>query len=357
VVKTNRLFSRLKRKASPLLDRLPRLWPYILISLIALLLIFIIPRLFNLLKNPSRTALSFIQNPEQILKNTQGRTNVVLLGKGGAIHETPDLTDTIIFISHHHPSGETIMLSLPRDIWVDSLRARLNTAYYYGNLKKPGGGLILAKASVEEIIDQPIHYIAVLDFQGFINIIDILGGIEINVKTAFDDYKYPIPGKETATNINDRYLHLHFDQGSQIMDGDRALKFVRSRNAQGDEGTDYARAARQQQVITALIKKAISSKVLLKSGTINQLLKTISNSLDTDIKGTALTGFIKLALKFDSSKITSIALDQGDKETGRKGYLVKGDSQDFDGQWVLTGKNNSWDEVQVYVKDLLEKEN
>lgn len=346
MAKSNRFLSRLKRKLSPLLDHLPRLLPVLFISLIVLLAIFIFPRLFKLLKNPSRTVLSFIQSPQQLLATTSNRTNLVLLGKGGAIHETPDLTDTIIFISYHHPSGETIMLSLPRDIWVDSLRARLNTAYYYGSQKKQGGGLILAKASVEEIINQPVHYIAVIDFQGFIHVINILGGIDIDVKTEFDDYQYPVPGKENALPIATRYEHLHFDQGLQTMDGGFALKYVRSRNAEGEQGTDYARAARQQQVIVALIKKALSSQILLNTNTLNQLFNTVSNSLETDIKNTALTGFIKLALKFDSSKITSLSITD---------LLIKADPQDYDGQWVLTGQDNSWDKVQVYVKNLLEK--
>jgi len=320
---------------------------------IATLLFFTIkslPFLANKLQTllpASRSALSLIQSPASILKTTADRTNLVLLGKGGAGHESPDLTDTIIFLSYHHPTGKTLMVSLPRDIWVDSLRAKLNTSYYYGELKQKGsGGMILAKAAVEEIIGQPVHYAVIINFQGFIKSIDTLGGITIEVKQSFDDYKYPIPGQENAKIIADRYQSLHFDSGPQTMSGERALKFVRSRNAEGDEGTDFARSARQQQVIVALQKKLLSTNFLLNPQKITEFNRTLGNSIETDIVNGDFTGFIKIALRFNKNLLQSADLSE---------LLINPPTAQFDGQWVLIGQDNSWQQIQDHIKFLLDE--
>lgn len=304
----------------------------------------------------TKTALSLFQSPESILKSTNGRTNVLILGKGGAGHEAPDLTDTIIFLSYNHEKHTALMLSLPRDMWVDSLKAKINTAYYYGEQRQPGGGgLILAKSAVSEIIDQPVHYAIAVDFTGFTRLIDVLGGIEIDVKRSFDDVKYPIPGKENVLPESDRYEHLHFDAGRQTMSGERALKYVRSRNSEGEEGTDYARANRQQQVLLSLQDKLLSSKVLLSPNKISELTGLISRSITTDIRNGEYTGFLKIALGFDRDKLQSETIDQGDEATHRPGLLINPPVADFQGQWVLTGENNSWDKVQEHVASLLKE--
>lgn len=302
----------------------------------------------------TKTALSLFQSPESILKSTNGRTNVLILGKGGAGHEAPDLTDTIIFLSYNHEKDTALMLSLPRDIWIDSLQAKINTAYYYGEQRQPGGGgLILAKSAVSEIIDQPVHYVAAIDFTGFTRLIDALGGVEVDVQRSFDDFKYPIPGKENAPNETDRYESLHFEAGRQTMSGDLTLKYVRSRNSEGEEGTDYARAHRQQQLLLSLQHQILSSKILLNPRKLSELTSLVTESVRTDIYNGEYTGFLKIALGFDRAKLHTATIDQGDEAAHRPGLLINPPLSDFQGQWVLTGENNSWEMVQEYVALLL----
>src|SRR5690606_10518850 len=98
------------------------------------------------------------------------------------------------------------------------------------------------KTQVEKIAGVPVHYAVVVDFNAFENVIDLIGGIEVNVLTPFVDSKYPIPGKENDLCGGDpeftcRYETLVFEKGLTFMDGETALKFARSRNAEGDEGT------------------------------------------------------------------------------------------------------------------------
>src|SRR3990167_5619174 len=210
----------------------------------------------------------FVFTPEKKIATTAGRTDILIMGKAGEGHTAPDLTDTIIFVSVSHIDSSVILLSLPRDIWIPSLRAKLNSAYYWGNQKQEKGGLILAKSSTEEIVGKPIHYGIIVDFSGFKRIIDVLGGIKVEVQTSFIDEKYPIAGRENDECDGDpdfkcRYESVKFDAGVQSMDGETALKFVRSRNAEGDEGTDLARSARQQKVIAATKDRVLKPDVFL----------------------------------------------------------------------------------------------
>ena len=116
----------------------------------------------------------FIFTPEGKITSQEGRTNILILGKGGEGHEAPDLTDTIIFASINHKKPSIDLISLPRDIWITDLRTKLNSVYYWGNKKQSDGGIVLAKASVEEIVGQPVHYALLVDFSGFKKIIDVL---------------------------------------------------------------------------------------------------------------------------------------------------------------------------------------
>lgn len=356
MAKTNRFLAKFKRKLAPLVPFYPRIFILVITAIAIALLIRLLPQLVTKLRfitRPSQAVLSLIRSPESVLQTTHERTNLLLLGKGGAGHEAPDLTDTLIFLSYHHPTSSILMVSLPRDLWVDSLKAKLNSAYYYGNLKQPGGGLILAKASVEEIIHQPVHYAVTINFDGFTQAIDAIGGVPVEVLRSFDDYQYPIPGQENAQPESSRYQHIHFDSGTQNLNGDQALKYVRSRNAQGEEGTDYARSARQQQLLLALQQKLLSSQIILNPSIIKKLTSIARNSFDSDIQGAQATAFIKLATGFKRDKLTSITLDQGDKSSDRQGLLINPSPTGYDGQWVLTGKDGSWLEVQQYISSLL----
>src|SRR3989344_577800 len=100
------------------------------------------------------------------LDSDKGRTNVLLMGIGGRGHEGPDLTDTMILASFDKGGKDVVLISIPRDLWVPSLSAKINSAYAYGQEKDEG--LELAKNTIREIFDLPVHYAVRLDFNGFI---------------------------------------------------------------------------------------------------------------------------------------------------------------------------------------------
>jgi LCP family protein required for cell wall assembly len=264
---------------------------------------------------------------------------------GGDGHEGGDLTDSMLVVSLDLMGGNATIISIPRDIWVPSMEAKINTAYHYGNEKRAGGGLDLAKSAVSETLGVPVHYAVALDFQGFVKAIDALGGIDVTVDQTFDDYKYPIPGKETAEPESARYEHIHFDAGLMHMDGTTALKFARSRHALGDEGTDFARGQRQSKIISAFRAKVLSTDTIFSSETLSKLKSSVTSSIDSDIGEVEQGALFKVLLSLGSPenlKTISIA-----------DYLKNPKSaKPYAGQWVLLPDPSSKD-LQDYVKQNL----
>lgn len=266
----------------------PKNWSIILS--VAYLVIFIVVRLFlhvTSLGEYVEPAKNFIFGSQADVLQDNGRTNILIMGRGGEGHEAPDLTDTMILLSVSHNTSAATMISIPRDLWIDSLSAKVNSAYFYG--KKNGtGGLTSAKTIVEGVVGQPIHYAVVIDFSGFKKIIDALGGVEVDVERGFVDKEYPIAGRENDECGGDktytcRYETIEFKSGKQFMDGETALKYVRSRHAPGDEGTDIARAARQQRLIAAIKEKTLTTNILFNTQKIQELVKLGQGIVETDI--------------------------------------------------------------------------
>ena len=195
--------------------------------------------LFSIFHLPSSvltpvSVFSQIINPQN-LDQTDGRTNILTLGvdrRSNAGYVSGVLTDTIMVASLDAKKKDVVIISIPRDLYVkmdDYTSGKINSAYAFG-------GVELAQKVVEGVLGIPIHYFVVVDFESFEKAIDVLGGVEENVENAFDDYQYPIFGKELDECGGDpeyqcRYQHLHFDAGLQQMDGETALAFARSHDS------------------------------------------------------------------------------------------------------------------------------
>ena len=295
-------------------------------------------------------AKNFVFTPEASARKFKDRTNILILGKGGESHDAPDLTDTIIFSSISHEKQDLILLSLPRDIWVSEIRAKLNSAYYWGNQKEDGGGLILAKAVAEEVVGEPIHYAVVVDFSGFKKLIDTLGGVEVEIETAFVDEKFPILGKEDDECGGDpefkcRYETISFESGKQKMDGEKALKFARSRNSQGDEGTDLARAKRQQKVISAIKDKTLSWEVYSSPRKIGEILAILKSNIETDMLDNA--GAVLSRRVFQTrDQIKSFVVPESFMES--PGLLAQ-----YDFLYVFIPSTGSWEDLYKWVEKIL----
>ncbi|MEM7335873.1 MAG: LCP family protein [Chloroflexota bacterium] len=174
------------------------------------------------------------------------RITILLLGIDQRCDETgPPHTDSMMVLTID-PVGKTAsLLSLPRDLWTDIPQVgvdRINQAFYFGELYElPGGGPAMAIDSVEGLLGVPIQYFVTVNFDAFVEVVNLIGGIEIDVPEAIDDQTYP-----------DRcygYDPFLLDAGVQRLDGTTALKYARTR---ATFGGDVDRAGRQQAVILAV---------------------------------------------------------------------------------------------------------
>lgn len=191
------------------------------------------------------------QSPFSSQLSGTGRVSIVFLGYGGEGHDGPYLTDSLLVLTFDHASGKSALISVPRDLWVQvppssGQYAKLNTAYSYGFYKGgPNLGGSIAAQKVSEILGINVPYWLSLDFTGFAQLVDKLGGVDINVPNDFHASLSPTYAPFTV-----------FHHGVQHMDGAQALLFARARyNSPAAEASDFARSVRQQILIKALVSK------------------------------------------------------------------------------------------------------
>lgn len=299
--------------------------------------------------------LNFFKSPEAILENTNGRTNFLILGVRGEGVDSPDLTDTILIASYSYSDKNFTLVSIPRDLWVNSLKTKINSVYHYGNFKdESGGGIKLTQSAILETLGLPIHYTAVINFSLFQDAVDLVGGVDVNVVTGFTDNQFPIEGKENALPVSSRYETISFAAGVNHMDGTIALKFVRSRRAEGDEGTDIARDRRQQLVVSALKQKVLTIGFLTDRSKMIALNKLFKGHLDTNLEEKLYPSLARLA--FDSSRqpINKIVLSYTPDESGVAILENPPVSRLYLNQWVLIARDNNWPALAQYLKNKLD---
>ena len=292
--------------------------------------------------------ISIISTVSKIdLKETDGRTNVVILGSDKRVKDsrTNTLTDTILVASIGRVEKDVLMLSLPRDLWVQNSKGyftKINEVY------SVSGGQEISSV-VEGVLGIPIHYYAVVDFKVFTETVDNLGGIEVNVENAFSDRYYPVEGKEDAP-FEERYETVSFEQGVQSMDGETALKFARSRKGDNNEGTDFARSARQQKVISAIKDKALSLNTLVDPTKLKNLYVTYESNIDTNMDLTNVQSFYLLSQEIDFDAVRSIVLD--DRSAADEGGLLYApqDRSLYGGAYVLLPKDGTFSQMHAYVQ-------
>jgi LCP family protein required for cell wall assembly len=216
-------------------------------------------------------------------------------------------TDSIILVSYNHKTNNVVMMSIPRDFHVQvdpdvQWFRKINSVYSTYEQREKDAGLLRLREVVTEITGHEIQYHAMIDYKGFTELIDTLGGIDVYVENSFTDYRFPAePGYRTVS----------FQQGPQHMDGSTALDYARSRHSlDNGEGSDFARARRQQNVISAVTDKIISSS-LLNPQSIMNLFNVIQDNVQIsdftveDIKA----GVTQLQKFQENGEIFSFVLD------------------------------------------------
>lgn len=304
------------------------------------------------------------------LSSKDGSLNVLLLGVAGEGHVGAQLTDTIIFANINPQKNEIVLVSIPRDLYLSSLKAKINALYALREEESKGEGLSYIKTIISEILNRKIDYVVKVDFAGFTQAVDLVGGLDIEVENSFEDPAYPIAGREddlcevsqqqAQVLLNQpiplwqafscRFEKISFNKGRQHMDGATALKFVRSRNAPGDEGTDFARSKRQQKIMIAFQNKLLKTTTLLNPTRVLGLYNIISANIETDVPVAGFDDMIRLAQKMKGVKARSLVLDEP--------FLINPPITQY-GLWVLMPKAgaDNFSEIQQYIKCEIESGN
>lgn len=184
----------------------------------------------------------------------------------------PSRSDTMILAGLNTQTGQAVLLAIPRDLWVSIPgvgQQRINSALVLGHdLQDAAAGSRLAVATVEHTLGLPVHRYVLLDFQAFVRLVDTLGGIEVDVPEPITDTQYPTPDYGVTT--------VHFEPGPQVLDGEQALVYVRTRH----DDSDFGRSRRQQQVIQAMATRLADPATWIRIAQVGDELRT---GLGTDL--------------------------------------------------------------------------
>ncbi len=267
---------------------------------------------------------------------TENQINILLLAIGGEGHSGENLADTIMIASIKPKEEKVALFSIPRDLYVqipdDSSFSKLNAVHAYGEARKQNGGPELMTKKVEEITGLKMHYFARVDFTAFKKIVEAVGGVNIHIENGFTDYLHKIA----------------FPTGTETMNGDRALAYVRARYIEGPEGGDFKRAARQQQMLLAIRDKVFSVNTALNFSAINGIINSLSENIRSNMQLWEMKRFFELARLIDTHDIKSVVLT-----TGSRGTLV-GETVVLGGvpASVLKPRTNDYSEIQALAKNM-----
>lgn len=244
------------------------------------------------------------------LWNGLDRLNILLLGGDAGVGRTGIRTDTMIVVSIDPENGDVALFSLPRNlirvplpesmgIWgCDCYPSMLNALYGSGSdfpQAYPGPqspSVNAVKAGFEELLGIPIHYYALVTLEGFVGVIDALGGVNIYVPNTIVDETYP---DEDGVSID----YITIEAGQQHLDGHLALAYVRARR----HADDYARMGRQRCLLNAVLAEADPVKLALGYP---QLAGVLKETMETDIPLSRIPDLIDLIPRIDQENMISI---------------------------------------------------
>ncbi len=284
-----------------------------------------------------------------------GHTNILLLGVGGDEHSGGTLTDTIMIASVDQKQKNAVLLSIPRDFYVQTAvtQGRINEVIrdvmtaYKAEAKDEGynEGVQVLKDELNEIFDIDIHRYLQVDFSGFAKGVDALGGIDVIVESSIDDELYP--------NKDWGYEHFFLEEGAQHLDGETALKYARSRHG----SSDFERSKRQRKVITAIQNKALSREILTSPSKIKELYSLVDGHVKTDFSLREMISFAELGTTLSAEKVISFGLNNDETKPG--GFLVTPDRELYGGAFVLVPflnlTNNKYERIRIFADNIFRK--
>lgn len=227
----------------------------------------------------------------------------LLLGSDTSNPQNAGRTDVIMLVFVNRTANTLSMLSVPRDLYVyipERGMQRINTAYGFGeNGGGEGGGSALLIETVRHNLGIEVDYHARVDFNDFRDIVNGVGGVEIAVDCAIQDWRLTEPGLDPSDANNWELFTLPV--GMHLMDGDLALWYARSRRT----SSDFDRGHRHQALMLALWRR------VTELGLLNQLpdiWTQVVETVDTDVTLQDAVGLLPVLASIDASQIQSFTL-------------------------------------------------
>ena len=289
----------------------------------------------DLLKSgkPSWLATLFNIKVTQLVGEEDGRVNILLLGiPGDPMHDGPELTDTVMLASYNTVDKYLHIFSLPRDLQVKSDELgtmKLNSIFKTGQTKNNDGPGTILK-TVDNLTGLATPYYIKIDFTGFKQLVDELGGVKVDVKKNLLDSKYP-------ANSGNGYQTVDIKAGSYTMDGEMALKYARSR----ESTSDFDRARRQQDILMAMRAKASELDLLTAPVKLFAISDIIKDHLATNLNKDEMVRLMQLVAEFDPTKVTNKVVDEA------SGVVVGGKNEA--GSYVLTPVGGDYNKIKEFV--------
>lgn len=220
-----------------------------------------------------------------VAQEEDGRINIMLLGMRGK--DVPGgglLADTIMIVSIKPDENKMAMISVPRDLYVkapgNDSHTKINAVYALGENNGKKKGLAEMKDTLGMVTGLKIHYGAVINFEGFRKLIDAVGGINVNLETDFYETNQFVQGNECGGQF-------HLTAGDNLLDGEKALCYVRAR----ENTSDFDRAKRQQLVLQKLKDKMVSMGTLTSFSKVNAILDAVGENVRTDMTSSEMRKF------------------------------------------------------------------
>jgi len=262
----------------------------------------------------------------------------LLMGYGGGGHDGAYLTDSMMVVIVDPSRKSLTLISLPRDIWTPivfdgrtPVYNKLNTAYAFGRdsslytdrlprYKGSQGAGLLAMDTVSRLLGIPISNYLALDFAGFRQMIDVVGGIDVDIPDSFSA-EYPA---NDDPSIDDSWTIVRFRKGLEHMNGERAIEYARARETIDNvsEGSDFARSRRQR-----LIMEAFKTRLLQPEGLVHlpQLFAVAASHVDTNYSLPSVSQFTQMAMDWKNVRFYETALTNANylaEATGPGGTYV-----------------------------------
>jgi LCP family protein required for cell wall assembly len=258
--------------------------------------------------NPGNPNSGNLTNTDEFVKG--GRLNILLLGLdagtiGASEEHNRHRSDTMMVFSIDRDKKDIKVLSIPRDTRVKIPGVgveKINAAMAFG-------GPDLAVKTVKDFLGIPIHNYVVVNYKGFKEIVDALGGVEINIEK-------PMKYDDNAGN-----LHIDLKPGLQVLNGDKAEQFVRFRHYPGG---DLDRVKAQQKFIEAVGKTILKPSTLLK---LPKIINTVQENVETDIGPLEIAGLANFARQVGTDNIKTFILPGEGKYISGVSYFIPFQSQ------------------------------